>query len=225
MNTHVKLSDILDFSSKENCSPKLVISKKLNLYDGLRINETSSKYDKIGYINSDKISYGYLFCLLTSQIMKFIYGKKDLNLNKNVQNYIRMKVIKSLPIKVVDLEIQKKFDIIYSYMMNYDDKTLYLKRLSNAMLYDIYFPWLSERGRIGNCEILKYLDNLPELDNLNNEQKQEVIEKEIKRQRSSNSPIAISMFRMDCYGEIRYIERGLDKDWFNLEEFNRALGL
>ena len=72
------------------------------------------------------------------------------------------------------------------------------------MVYELYFP---QEIKATDCEVLKYLTDLPEImDEWSDNKKLEIIEKVYKELSSPSHPVSIAMFKMDTVEEVRIIE-------------------
>jgi hypothetical protein len=76
--------------------------------------------------------------------------------------------------------------------------------MNNALVYELYSP---DEIKAAGCEVLKHLDNLPELnDTWSNEQKLAAIEKVHRELSDPSHPVSIAMRKMHDIPEIRIIE-------------------
>ena len=83
-------------------------------------------------------------------------------------------------------------------------KTFFLKDETKFFPYGLYFP---DEIKAAGCEVLKHLNDLPELkDNWSDEQKFSAIEKIYLELSDSSYPVSIAMKKMQDIPEIRIIE-------------------
>jgi hypothetical protein len=72
------------------------------------------------------------------------------------------------------------------------------------MVYKLYFP---NQIRAADADVLKHLNDLPELkEDWTDEKKLKVIEEVYKKLSDPNHPVSIAMAKMDTIEEIRIIE-------------------
>ena len=109
-------------------------------------------------------------------------------------------------IRKINKESQVPFVRICDYItasIQFSKDFSFFERLIDAMVYELYLP---ESIMTAGCEVLKYLDNLPELKEGEDEKNVEKIEKVYKELSDPGHPISIAMFKMDTIEEIRIIE-------------------
>jgi len=100
--------------------------------------------------------------------------------------------------------ISRTVDYISFLKINLNAKNSFFEKLTNAMVYELYFP---EEIKEAGCEVLKYLNNFPELkEEWDDNKKLEVIEQVHKELSEPNHPVSVAMFKMDTVEEIRIIE-------------------
>lgn len=72
------------------------------------------------------------------------------------------------------------------------------------MTYELYFP---EEIKSANCEIIKHVENLPELnEKCSDEKKLEVIDKVYMELSDPSHPVSVAMARMQEIEEVKIIE-------------------
>ncbi len=77
------------------------------------------------------------------------------------------------------------------------------------MVYELYFE--NEIKQAG-CDILKYLDDLPEItDKMGDEEKMKIITKVFNKLYDKESPVRKNLFFMDSVEEVAIIKKNLEK--------------
>lgn len=71
------------------------------------------------------------------------------------------------------------------------------------MVYELYFP---EEIKAAQCEVLKHLNNLPELKEGEDEKNLKTIEKIYKELSDKNHPVSKAMQKMQGIEEVKIIE-------------------
>jgi adenine-specific DNA-methyltransferase len=110
-------------------------------------------------------------------------------------------------IKQIDKKAQQPFvricDFVVESIRN-NKNSSFFERLIDAMVYELYLP---EQIKAAGCEVLKYLDNLPELKaEWSDEQKLKTIEKVYKELSAQEHRVRKAMFKMKSIEEVRIIE-------------------
>lgn len=111
-----------------------------------------------------------------------------------------------LVIRKINKELQVPFvtlcDYITACIQNNKDLSFF-ERLLDAMVYELY---LSETIKAAGCEVLKYLDNLPELEEREDEKNLKTIEKVYKELSDPKHPISSALLKLLTIEEINIIE-------------------
>lgn len=196
--------------------------KPASTYEGEKIlirrvgNELISAYDNENYLNLNTIynckplkknvNLFYITALLNSSLLKNWF-KKVFVLTDRLFPYVRISQLEYIPIKFADDE-EFKFEILTKYIMFSINRLNYISKfiisLIDAMTYEIYFP---EKIKESDCEILKHLVQLPDLnEGWSIEQKHKVVEKVYNDLSNPLHPINIAIFKMDTIEEIAIIE-------------------
>ncbi len=152
-----------------------------------------------------KVSLLYLLPILNSNLITFyaLY-KKIIVTGQKKQPQMMIKPFKNLPIAYGNENY--KFEIIASYLLclkAHKQSTLLFERLIDAMVYELYLPEVIQNAK---CEILKHLNNLPELEKSKDEKNLKTIEKVYKELSDPKHPVSAAMFKMDTIEEIAIIE-------------------
>ncbi len=72
-------------------------------------------------------------------------------------------------------------------------------------MYELYFP---EEIKAAGCEILKHVNNLPEIKEGEDEKNLKIIDKVFKELSNPNHPVSIAMATMHEVEEVKIIEGG-----------------
>lgn len=208
MLTNKKGLDIIDLKK----STRIVLQGITGVNESSRLKamiiENAYCANSLNYLSlkKDNITLrGYLLGVLNSRLINFIFSK--FSTNSNVNGY----EIDNLPILIKEtvlpvIKIIADYILISNenYYYNLRNKSIFFEKLIDAIVYELY---LAEEIKSAECEVLKYLDDLPELkDEWSNEKKLEIIEKVYKELSNPKHPVSQAMFKMDTVEEIRIIE-------------------
>ncbi|OQB30984.1 MAG: Type IIS restriction enzyme Eco57I [Bacteroidetes bacterium ADurb.Bin174] len=150
---------------------------------------------------SAKISNKYLIGLLNSKLLDY-YSKSLFITNQQAFPQILMTDLELLPIKIANTDFLSKFVKLIDYILY--SKYSFIERLIDTMVYKLYFP---NQIRAADADVLKHLNDLPELkEDWTDEKKLKVIEEVYKKLSDPNHPVSIAMAKMDTIEEIRIIE-------------------
>jgi hypothetical protein len=87
--------------------------------------------------------------------------------------------------------------------------SFYFEQLIDGMVYELYFG--NEIKQAG-CDILKYLNDLPEIkDDMDDGEKMKIITKVFNKLYDKESPVRKNLFFMDSVEEIAIIKKSLEK--------------
>jgi len=147
----------------------------------------------------------FVLGLFNSILFKFYYHKTN-SQGGDIFPQIRISSVENLPIKITDQSTQAKFEIIVDYVLclkrNKRDSTIF-ERLIDAMVYELYLP---EAIQQSNCEVLKHLNNLPELQVEQEEQNLKTIEKVYKELFAPRHPVSAAFLKLLNVEEVNIIE-------------------
>jgi hypothetical protein len=158
-------------------------------------------------IKNNKFSTKYILAILNSGLIDWFFGFIGKPKGK-VREYFNGP-LSLIPIKEISEVEQKPFinivnTILYAKTKTLEKEAVLFESLIDSMVYELYFP---DEIKAAGCEILKHLNNLPELnDTWNNEQKLAAIEKIYRELSDSAHPVSIAMNKMRDIPEIRIIE-------------------
>jgi hypothetical protein len=90
-----------------------------------------------------------------------------------------------------------------------DKMSFYFEQLIDGMVYELYFE--NEIKQAG-CDILKYLDDLPEItEEMTDEEKLKIITKVFNKLYDAASPVRKNLETMEKVKEVRIIKESLEK--------------
>lgn len=108
----------------------------------------------------------------------------------------------------------KAFEIIVDYILFLksqptDKMSFYFEQLIDGMVYELYFE---NEIKQADCNILKYLDDLPEItDKMGDKEKMKIITKVFNKLYDKESPVRKNLFFMDSVEEVAIIKKSLEK--------------
>ena len=155
-------------------------------------------------------SYGlkYLLAILNSTFAKKWFNTHGKQRGAGVD--IGVKKLRLFPIKKANETIQKTIEGLVDFTRAYrglkDKNSKIIERIEHlidAMVYELYFP---EEINAVDAEVLKHLNNLPELkDDWSDEKKMNTIEKVFQELSDPKHPVTIAMERQKSVKEVRVI--------------------
>jgi adenine-specific DNA-methyltransferase len=192
--------------------PKIIVRQILS-GENLKIiagySESPHYFTQIGFSliskTKKKNELKYITAILNSTLISFYHKSKFLDIEKIVFPKILIANCKKIPIKEYDNKTLfiKIIDFIM-FLKKIHLNTSFFERLIDAMVYELYLP---EQIKAAGCEVLKYLDNLPELKaEWSDEQKLKTIEKVYKELSAQEHRVRKAMFKMESIEEVRIIE-------------------
>lgn len=155
-------------------------------------------------LNDKRISLKVFLAMLNSELLNWYYAKNFSN-DSNLTVNISKTFLEQLPI-VYPYNDVAKFEHIVSYILlqkSITDNSSFFERLIDAMVYELYLP---EEIKAGGAEVLKYLSNLPELTNGQDEKNLKTIEKVYKELSDPKHPISGALLKLLTIEEINIIE-------------------
>jgi very-short-patch-repair endonuclease len=197
--------------------PKIVIRQS-----DIRLTAT---YDEKGYhcdynlftanrLKNSHLELKYILSIINSKLMTYyVLEKGYLNIKPGKTPQIRVTDIKKLPIKEAKNQIPfiRFVDYIlflkqFKRLNSFDHlMPIYFEQLIDGMVYELYFPELIEKY---DCEIIKYLGELPEFtESMSDEEKMEICKTVYDRLNDAAHPVRIHLEKMKKeIPEIRIIE-------------------
>jgi hypothetical protein len=119
-----------------------------------------------------------------------------------------------VPIKKINYQNQEPFIFVVDYILFLksqltDKMSFYFEQLIDGMVYELYFE---KEIKQAGCDILKYLDDLPEIKNeMADEEKMKIITKVFNKLYDKESPVRKNLFFMDSVEEVAIIKKSLEK--------------
>jgi hypothetical protein len=176
------------------------------------INDNNSMIIKV--INNEIYTIKYILGVLNSSFMSSWFAKEFGKLSRKIFPQFKVKELRTFPIPVVVIKIQSQFGKIVDYII-FIKKTsqcvldsAFFERLIDVMVYELYLP---DEIKAADAEVLKHLNNLPELkDEWSDEKKIKTIERVYQELSDPKNDVTIAMERQKTVKEVRIIE-GLDK--------------
>lgn len=148
------------------------------------------------------INVKYILGVLNSNICYYQIRKISVLFRGLYYSY-EARFIKQLIIALPAKEVQSLIVKIVNILM-YNPSLNFFNDLLNSIVYEIY---LNEKVRNAGCEIIKHLQNFPDITECkNNAEISDVIEKEFNVLSQQNHPVRVAMFNMDTIEEISIIE-------------------
>lgn len=145
----------------------------------------------------------FILALLNSKVLNYYY-KATTSEGGKVFAQVKIEILRQLPIKYT--KNQKPIITAVSYCLllknNRQDATFF-ERLIDAMVYELYLPGAIQNAK---CEVLKHLNDLPELKEGEEEKNLKTIEKVYKELSDPKHPVSRAIEKMDGVEEIRIIE-------------------
>lgn len=166
--------------------------------------------DDKGYINGtgssnillkDKVkssSLNFIASLLNSRLINYWFAYYFIDVN------IKPEQLRKIPIKLTDNH--KTFNIVVEYIEHQKvikQDASFFERLIDAMVYELYLP---EEIKAGGAEVLKYLTNLPELKEGQDEKNLKTIDKVYKDLSDPKHPISAALLKLLTIEEVNIIE-------------------
>jgi REP element-mobilizing transposase RayT len=168
-------------------------------------------------IKTSKINQKYLTAILNSELIAFWLKYKGKIQGDNYQ--IDKEPLLDLPL--FKSENSEYLNTIVDYILflksqSTDKMSFYFEQLIDGMVYELYFE--NEIKQAG-CDILKYLDDLPEIsdedlsDNrrMADEEKLKIITKVFNKLYDESSPVRKNLEKMEQVEEVKIIKESLEK--------------
>jgi len=190
----------------ENKSIKLSVKKDFKIPKDVEYFNFRQKLEE----NSKKFNIKYCLAILNSKFAKWCFNQ----VRRNALG-LYPDDIKQLPIKIVDKEKQKPFEILVDYIIflkqqnlkdmgiKYELMPIYFEQIINGMVFELYFEDLLKKH---NRDVIQYIDNLVDISDTPDENKLEVIKKVFDELNHLKHPVRNNLFYMDSIPEIRIIK-------------------
>lgn len=167
-------------------------------------------FDQNGFINGtglsnillrDKIkqpSLKFLVALLNSSLINYWFGYYFIDVN------IKPEQLRKIPIKKVKDETVYTILVDYvQYLKGSKMDSTFFERLLDGLVYELYLP---NEIASGGAEFINNLNDLPKLNEEQDEKNLKTIEKIYKELSDPKHPVSVAMFKMDTIEEIAIIE-------------------
>ena len=161
---------------------------------------------------SNRISTKTILGLLNSKILDY-YNKKLFITNQQGFPQILMSDFELLPIKIPSNNFQINFDRIVDYILllkKQNKDSSFFERLIDTMVYELYLPETIQNAK---CEVLKHLNNLPDLQEGKDENlpadkagNLKTIEKVYAALSDPKHPVSVALQSMQEIEEVKIIE-------------------
>jgi len=194
--------------------PKILIreagSTIIASYDDNNYYIMSSLYN--GILCNKKYRMLYILCLVNSKLFQFLMNKITFEKTKGAFTKAKKYHYNNLPVRNIDDKTQIKFQTLAGYLLisnqNEQKCTDVFECLIDAMVYEIY---LQAEITAVDANVLKYLNNMPEIENnWSEDKKMKTIQNYYKELSNPAHPISIAVQKQKTVSEIKIIE-GLDK--------------
>jgi len=122
--------------------------------------------------------------------------------------FIETKIFHLLKFRVPQIKDSEKQPIIWIVdgiitLKRFDEDTIFFERLIDAIIYELYLP---EEIKAGGAEVLKHLNNLPELVEGQDEKNIKTIQRIYKKLSDPKHPISKALQNLENIEEVRIIE-------------------
>ncbi|MDI3521402.1 MAG: adenine-specific DNA-methyltransferase [Anaerophaga sp.] len=167
----------------------------------------------ISKLNNTDFLTKYVIAILNSRLLAW-YFRICNNEFDDLFPQIKVAEFKELPIKKLDKELQKKIVKVVDYLIQIkknenETMSFYFEQLIDGMVYELYFE--NEIKQAG-CDILKYLDDLPEIkDEMSDDEKLKIITKVFNKLYDKESPVRKNLEAMEDVEEVKIIKESLEK--------------
>lgn len=176
-------------------------------------NKIEATLDRNQYLTNDTLnsiyevngySFNYILALLNSEIINVWY--------KNIFSsglHIKLNELKEIPVAYVNEKNESSIIAIVDYLLalNKNSSWDYFFSILNAIIYELYFP---EEIKIAGKEIMKHLGDLkPISDEMSEEKKLAIIQREFDRFYDTNHPVRFAIETLDSVDEVRTIKDAL----------------
>ena len=173
-----------------------------SLYNGILIDKT--------------FNLKYILALLNSKLFLFQMNKIAFEKTRGLFTKARIFHYHKLPIKIISKHSQQPFIKIANYILYLKKQDLkseeellmsaYFEQIIDVMVYELYFEELLKEH---NHNILKHLNNLPEItETQTDKEKMQIITNQFNIFYDSNHPVRNILANIKNIEEIRIIEEG-----------------
>ncbi|MBA4313013.1 MAG: hypothetical protein C0417_10330 [Chlorobiaceae bacterium] len=191
------------FLLKEKLVSKFVGTKLTFTYDDRQFYILNSGC--VTEINSNDVNIKYLLAVLNSYLLNYYFSNVFTDYRETFP-IMKSGNVENLPTPILELQKQSPFIVLVDYILLLKRKKVdstFIERLIDAMVYELYLP---DSIKAAGAEVLKHLNNLPELKEGEDEKNLKTIEKVYKELSDPKHPVNVAMFKMDTIEEIAIIE-------------------
>jgi hypothetical protein len=153
------------------------------------------------------VNLKYITGILNSRILSYYALSKNIIITGNKkQPQMMIKPFKMLPIPNAKENIQKTIISLVDFILllkKEGEDSVFFERVIDAITYELYLP---EEIKAGNAEVLKHLNNLPELKEGQDEKNLKTIEKVYKELADPKHPISAALLKLLTIEEVNIIE-------------------
>lgn len=163
--------------------------------DSVNVVRLHSRFNKIAR---------FFIGLLNSKLFTFYYQEISQESGR-VLAQVKPQRIKRMPIIETSFsQLFEKCVLFIEFLKSNNSTNVFFEILLDSMIYELYFP---EEIKSANCNIIKYLIDLPELkEDWINDKKIRTIEKVYKELSNPKHPVSIAMQKMQEIEEVKIIE-------------------
>lgn len=190
------------FSNELLLLPRTVLNLKVAYH-----NQQDIILDRIYYLQKigNSINTKYVLSILNSKLIQFWFDYKFTS-TKIQGGYFDLRGTQITQIPIKKMENQNSFTTLVDYILlqkRLQMDSTFFERLIDAMVYELYLP---EIIKAGEAEILKYLDNLSELNTEDDNKNLKIVDKMQKELSDPKHPVSASLLKLLTIDEINLIE-------------------
>ncbi len=170
----------------------------------------------LNFIKTDRINLKYLTALFNSTISHFWLKYKG----KLTGDLLQIDKSQLLSIPILKIKNTKTFEILVDYIIFLKSSSLtegwqtksdgvLFEQIIDGMVYELYFE---EEIKKAGCEIIKHLQNLPEIsEDMSNEEKREITNNVFAKLYDKNHPVRKNLYFMNSIKTVKIIKESLEK--------------
>jgi Eco57I restriction-modification methylase/TaqI-like C-terminal specificity domain len=153
----------------------------------------------------------FILAVLNSKLMEY-YFKFIGVMTAGGAYTLKKATIEKLPI--INSSNTKEIELIVDYILflksrSTEKTSFYFEQLIDGVVYELY---LENEIKHAGCDILQYLNNLPEIkEEMDDEEKMNIITKVFNKLYDKESPVRKNLFFMDSVEEVAIIKESLEK--------------
>ena len=149
-----------------------------------------------------------MLSVLNSKISWYYMSVSASNLGKKGLRWKKI-FVEKIPIPQIPASQQKPFETLVDYILflksqDNDTQSFYFEQIIDGMVYELYFE---KEIKQAGCEILKHLQDLPEItQEMSKEEKQKIIDKVFAKLHSENHPVRRNLEKMKELESVKVVE-------------------